>query len=144
MKNREVAKEFIGLTIKIKEFFRGQNKKRNDSNLTEQQFRTLLYLKKLEKPSLKDLSENAHVSNSSLCIMLNKMVDENLVVRESDTRDRRTTNYSLTTEGMEFLEDEMGKRLNILAYELGKLDEEKKEKFYEHLKGLNEIMNEFK
>ncbi|KAJ49974.1 DNA-binding MarR family transcriptional regulator [Clostridium tetanomorphum] len=144
MDNREVAKEFIGFLIKLKKYMRAEVSKSRSSNITEQQFRTLMNLKQSGKCTLKELSGRIHVSNSSLCIMLNKMVEEGIVQREIDDKDRRNTFYNLSNCGRKFLEKELDKKLLTMGDKIGNLSEEEKEKFIVYLKGIEEIIEKIK
>ena len=64
---------------------------------------------------LKNLSKELNVSTSSLCILLNKLVDQNYVYREEDRRDRRNTFYGITEIGEKIINDEM-KQISCLLY----------------------------
>ncbi|MCY6370125.1 MarR family winged helix-turn-helix transcriptional regulator [Clostridium ganghwense] len=146
MESREVSKQFINFIMSIRNFFKAQTNSNSTSNVTHQQFSTLMTVKHLNKAALKDLSKEIKVSKSSLCIMLNKMVDEGYVERETDPKDRRNTFYSLSSKGEEFLGIEVENRLYKLDKRIDRLSEERKEKFYECLveieKVLEEISNE--
>ena len=76
-------------------FIKNINKERNIENktLTERQFFVLLKIYKYKKMELKNLSKELNVSTSSLCILLNKLVDQNYVYRKEDSRDRRNTYF---------------------------------------------------
>lgn len=144
MNNREIAKEYIHLIMKIKKSMRMHMMEKGESCITEQQFRTLLSLKNMGKSALKELSRNVHVSTSSLCTMLNKLVDKDYVEREIDIKDRRNTYYSLTPAGQFFLNNELEKKLNLIESKIDKLDESKKKKFLVCLKELADILEEIK
>ncbi len=93
MDNTELSKELIKFMITMKKQTREYlNLNLNFTlKLTEQQFVTLFILKKNKKITLKKLSTYICVSTSSLCIMLTRMMEEELVYREVDERDRRNT-----------------------------------------------------
>ena len=55
---------------------------------------------------LKYLSNHLHVSTSSLCILLNKLVEKGYVYREEDKKDRRNTLYEITKEKSEILDEQ--------------------------------------
>ncbi|QNO15258.1 winged helix DNA-binding protein [Alkalicella caledoniensis] len=72
-------------------------------------------MKRLKKVSLKKLSEELSVSNSSLSIMLNKLVDDGWVHRAFDNTDRRSTFFSLTQKGNELIDAEVNQKLDVIA-----------------------------
>ena len=144
MDNKEISKELIRFLIKLKRFTRVNISKTDNSKVTEQQFRTLINLKELKKSTLKDLSSSIHVSSSSLCIMLNKMVDEGIVNREEDPKDRRNTFYSLTPGGLDLLDNEIEKKLEYIGEKVSKLSIEEKKRLIEYINGIGEIIEKIK
>ena len=88
---------------------------RNESRiLTERQFFALKKMAEIDKMELKNLSKVLHVSTSSLCILLNKLVEQEYVYREEDKKDRRNTFYGITEKGKEVLEREKADILKII------------------------------
>lgn len=144
MKTRIISNELISFVMKIRKFGRmySNTNKFDNCKLTEQQFRTFMCLKKLNKCTLKELSKSLKVSTSSLCIMLGKMYEEGYVDRETDIKDRRNTFYYLTEEGQKFLCDEIERRLGLLDKQIDKLTNEKKERLYSCVKEVEEIIEE--
>lgn len=90
---------------------------------TSKQFFTLEQLKKYEKIELKNLSKDLYVSTSSLCILLNKLVDLGYVFREDDPRDRRNTFYGITEKGKNVLIDEEERISSILVNNMSGFDD---------------------
>ena len=144
MDSRKVAIEIIEFVINIKSYMRSKTKCKECPTITEPQFRTLVNLEQSGKCGLKDLSEKIYVSSSSLCIMLNKLVEDNLVEREIDSKDRRNTFYSLSDNGKEFLSKEREKRLLQLQEGIERLSAEKRERLFKCIRELEEIFEEMK
>lgn len=140
METKALSKEFIKFMINMKKYIRSQLGLGNKPKLTEQQFITLFMLKKDEKIALKKLSSYTQVSTSSLCIMLNKMVNEDLVSREVDEIDRRNTFYGLTDKGVDLLDEETEKRLIYIGEKIDKLSLKEKDKLYNCIKDIQEII----
>ncbi len=90
MDNMELSKELIKFMITMKKQIKKYLNLNSTLKLTEQQFVTLFILKRI-KDNIKKLSTYICVSTSSLCIMLTRMMEEELVYREVDERDRRNT-----------------------------------------------------
>lgn len=147
MEIREISKEFVSFIIKLKKFARvelDKSQKKNCDNpmITMQQFRTMIVLKNAQKCALKDLSAKTHVSTSSLCIMLNKLCNDELAYREIDPNDRRNTFYSLTSKGIEVLDNELENKLSGLDKIINKLNKEKREILYKCIIEIEDIVDE--
>ncbi|CEO09420.1 MarR family transcriptional regulator [[Clostridium] sordellii] len=110
--------------------------------LTKKQFFTLVEIQKLGKIELKNLSRELYVSTSSLCILLNKLVELGYVYREEDASDRRNTFYGITTEGEEVANQEIEKFMQIINDKLDKLDLIKKKELEQSLQKTIDIMKE--
>lgn len=91
--------------------------------LTSKQFFTLEQIKKYDRIELKNLSKDLYVSTSSLCILLNKLVDLGYVFREEDSKDRRNTFYGITEEGKVVLEEEEDRISTILTHKMNGFDD---------------------
>jgi MarR family transcriptional regulator, organic hydroperoxide resistance regulator len=143
--NIEISKELLETTRKFhymaKSVINEYNKTMNPF-LTDKQFHALIYMQNSGKIELKNLSKLMNVSTSSLCILLNKLVDNGYVYREEDKKDRRNTFYDITDDGVKTLEVEKTNRFKILDDKVNKLSEDKKEKLHETLLNLKEIMDE--
>lgn len=144
MNNKESSKELLEFVILFNKLIREFHSQKYDSKYTQQQFRTLLYLEEMGKCPLKLLSKQIQVSTSSLCIMLNKLVDEELVYREIDQDDRRNTFYGLTEDGLNVLKDEKVLRTNKLNEIIDKIPEHDRKEFLEALTKVKHILKDFK
>lgn len=108
--------------------------------LTEKQFFALISLANHKKIELKNLSRELHVSTSSLCILLNKMVEQNYVYRQEDTRDRRNTFYGITEKGEEVIGSEIEKFVSITSEKLKLLDQENRDTLSNNLSDISSIV----
>ena len=141
MDNTELSKELIKFMITMKKQTREYLNLNFTLKLTEQQFVTLFILKKNKKTTLKKLSTYICVSTSSLCIMLTRMMEEELVYREVDERDRRNTFYSLTEKGINLIDKEIKGKVDNIEEKIMNLSLEQKEKLYEAIKDIEEIID---
>ncbi|MBU5300847.1 MarR family transcriptional regulator [Clostridium sporogenes] len=141
MDNTELSKELIKFMITMKKQTREYLNLNFTLKLTEQQFVTLFILKKNKKITLKKLSTYICVSTSSLCIMLTRMMEEDLVYREVDERDRRNTFYSLTEKGINLIDKEIKGKVDNIEEKIMNLSLEQKEKLYEAIKDIEEIID---
>lgn len=108
--------------------------------ITEQQFRTLVNLKRNDRISLKELGKTMMISSPSLCIMLNKLHEQGLVVRESGRNDRRNAYFRLSECGERLLGDEMKRRTQYVAARMEMLDAEDRDRLVECLDAVEVIM----
>lgn len=118
----------------IKNIIGSRNKKKH--MFTSKQFFTLEQMKKYDKIELKYLSKELYVSTSSLCILLNKMVENGFVFRAEDPRDRRNTLYGLTDLGRETLQKEEELVAESLVKNMGDFDQDFKDELEKGLKVL--------
>ena len=108
--------------------------------LTERQFFVLLKIYNCKKMELKNLSKELNVSTSSLCILLNKLVDQNYVYREEDRRDRRNTFYGITEIGEKIINDEIS---SILESKFMMLSVDERKIMIESLQNIKRIAKKF-
>lgn len=111
--------------------------------LTERQFFVLLKIYNCKKMELKNLSKELNVSTSSLCILLNKLVDQNYVYREEDRRDRRNTFYGITEIGEKIINDEMKQISSILESKFMMLSIDERKIMIESLQNIKRITKKF-
>lgn len=142
MVEKNLARELIQLMLVLEKSARTYCKElKEDLHFTEKQFRLVMLLNSRGKIKLKELSQMADISNSSICIMLNKMVDDGLVERETDTVDRRDTYYYLTDKGINVIEVEKEKRINKINLLIdSKLDEQDKEELLKSIVDMRTIV----
>ncbi|RDY24764.1 MarR family transcriptional regulator [Romboutsia maritimum] len=142
MENRDISVLMMKNMNYFHDFLKVINQDRYSKEriLTERQFFALISMREFKKIELKNLSKKLYVSTSSLCILLNKLVDQNYVYREEDSRDRRNTFYGITEYGEEVLKIEINKLVEILSSRIEVLNEEDKQIMYDSLKNIEPIM----
>ena len=75
----------------------------NENGVTPTQFYVLIYLYKQGSCKISELAEYMGVKPSAVTFMIDRLEQNNFVVREHDKKDRRVVNISLSTEGQEKL-----------------------------------------
>ncbi len=75
----------------------------DEFGVSEERFMVLYELELQPNTSLKDLARNLMVSSSSLSIMINSLVEQDLVERVTDPEDRRRVLLKLSSHGEEIL-----------------------------------------
>ena len=120
-----------------------KERSKNNKVFTERQFFVMIKIYKYKKIELKNLSKELNVSTSSLCILLNKMVEQGYVYRKEDTRDRRNTFYGITDFGEDTINIEMKKISSIIEKKFDILEEEDKKIMIESLKNIKNIAKKY-
>ncbi|HON14070.1 MAG TPA: MarR family transcriptional regulator, partial [Treponema sp.] len=134
-KDHDLAHRFLDFSINLKRLFRSVLVQ-SDRNLSEERYRSLLCLIKMEEAGLSELSERLSISASSLCIMLGKLEEEGLVERHRRSEDRRQVQYSCTAKGRERVIAAQEELLERLASQFQNLSADKRDRL---LKALNEM-----
>lgn len=144
MQDKEISKLLIKSMNNYQNLIKMTNSDRykNGKVLTKKQFFTLAEIQKRGKIELKNLSKELYVSTSSLCILLNKLVELGYVYREEDSNDRRNTFYGITAEGEIIVQQEIDKFMKIINDKIDKLDNQKKRELEESLQKTIDILNE--
>ncbi|MDK2563265.1 MarR family transcriptional regulator [Romboutsia sedimentorum] len=142
MENREISVLMMENMNHLSNLIKIVNDERNSSEkiLTERQFFALVSIRKHKKIELKNLSKDLYVSTSSLCILLNKLVEQEYVYREEDTKDRRNTFYCISEKGDRIVKAEIDKFLGIIGTKVNKLDINQKEKLFNCLSEVNPMI----
>lgn len=96
--DKRVARRFLEFFINLKQQFKS-SPNHGDQSLSEERYRSLLCLLRMEAAGLSELSERLSISASSLCIMLGKLEEEGLVERHRSKQDRRQVRYNCTEKG---------------------------------------------
>ncbi|HSQ88282.1 MarR family winged helix-turn-helix transcriptional regulator [Romboutsia sp.] len=132
MENREISELMMENINNFTNLVKIINDERYSAEkvLTERQFFTLVSIRKHKKIELKNLSKNLYVSNSSLCILLNKLVEQGYVYREEDPGDRRNTFYCITEKGDKIVKGEIDRLISIIGIKIDKLSVEQKERLF--------------
>lgn len=120
-----------------------KERSKNNKVFTERQFFVMIKIYKYKKIELKNLSKELNVSTSSLCILLNKMVEQGYVYRKEDSRDRRNTFYGITDFGEDTINIEMKKISSIIEKKFDILEEEDKKIMIESLKNIKNIAKKY-
>ncbi len=95
----------------------------SEMGITEERFMVMFELSLQQDSSLKDLAQSMMVSSSSLSVMINSLVEQDIVTRLPDPADRRRVLLRLGPRGEELLR---------------RAEEQLLEKFQEYLKSLPE------
>jgi DNA-binding MarR family transcriptional regulator len=99
-----VVRELLDIVPVIMGAIRGEMRSRRTADLTIPQFRAMLFIDRNPGCSLLAVAEHLGLTAPTVSKMVDKMVHNGVVKRESSTTDRRMIVLTLTTEGQPILE----------------------------------------
>ena len=88
---------------------------------------TLHHLRKDNPVGVSDLSHHLGVSSAAASQMLDRLVDEGLILRTEDPNDRRIKRISLTEQGRKILDESIDARLSWFKELQGRFSPEEEE-----------------
>lgn len=143
MDNKEISKLMIRHMNNLQNLIKTTDDERYKQGkvLTKKQFFALTEIQKHEQIELKNLSKVLYVSTSSLCILLNKLVEQDYVYRREDAKDRRNTFYGITEKGQDIINQEIEKFMDIISNKLNNIDKGKREILHRNLEKTEEIIS---
>ncbi|MBC7320741.1 MarR family transcriptional regulator [bacterium] len=112
-------------------------------NITPLQYRALKIIRD-KRPTMGDLCELLYLSSSTVTELVDRLEDNNLVVRVRSREDRRVVILEITEEGIALLEKIQGEKLEVLNKALNLLDEIERDEIREALIKLRKVLKEDK
>lgn len=110
-----------------------------DLNLTPPQYHVLKYLLTKGPTKVKELAEKMDVKPSAITVMIDRLVQNNYVVRHHDSDDRRVIYISVTDEGKRVLQTIKKRHKATLQRYLVHLDKQELEAFADTFEKLSEL-----
>jgi DNA-binding MarR family transcriptional regulator len=93
------AREVLDVVPLAMRAIRSQLRKHGAREISVPHFRTLTYLKRHEGTSLSDVAEHVGVSLPSMSVLIDGLVTQGLVIRQTHPEDRRRMTLALTDRG---------------------------------------------
>ncbi len=134
-----IAREVLDVIPLIMHVIRTEMRSQRSPDLTVPQFRALLFLSRSPGCSLFSLAEHLGLTSPTVCKMVDGLVLNNLVNRESSVADRRKVTLSLTARGRASLERARLGAQARLAGILSPLGQEEKYAIWQALKLLQPL-----
>jgi DNA-binding MarR family transcriptional regulator len=106
-------------------------------NITKQQFELLYKISTNNKKTMSYYSKEMLISKPNLTIIVDKLINEELIIRSFNPKDRRVIYLEITEKGSQYLNEYKNKIREEVIKKFSSLDEENVKKF-------NEIIEEFK
>ena len=130
----ELSREFDGKLTDIYRLLKKVTKEQlTEYDLTLPRFKILWEVKKIQPVSLGEVRENIHMANSTLSILVDKLVEDNFINRYRSSKDRRVVMVETTDRGKEVINSLIQTREDILKEALNQLEPDQKQQLLDLL-----------
>lgn len=96
----------------------------------------LMALSKNKQMTMTEISKQINVINSNLTPLVDKLIREGYLKRQTSKKDRRVVYISITTQGKQFVNQHKAYVIELLSERFDMLDEQQLEALEEHISGL--------
>ena len=110
-------------------------------DISPSHFHILVMLRETSKMAVSEIGKRLSISKPNMTPLIDKLVDEGMVERLPDSKDRRIINIALTSKGIEFMDAAKKQITNSLKSKLMSLSEEELEELSSSLKSINNILS---
>jgi len=111
-------------------------------SLNHPHFQIMAVLKKNGKLSISDVAKRLLISAPNMTKLLNKLIDEEMIERIPDKKDRRIINIDLTKKGEEYVENKFKQVQSSLKERLSTLPDGQLNKLNSSLENLRDVLME--
>jgi DNA-binding MarR family transcriptional regulator len=129
---------------KMNELIREVGKKMHDlhkdichNGLSSTSFHALKFIFEKKNPTMKELADQFGITPPSVTVLIEPLVEERYVLRDTDKHDRRVIRLSISEKGKQILKKTMQSAQKITSSILGQMDEEEVDNLYS---GLNHLL----
>ncbi len=137
-----IIQNFISIIPLFKKKLIHDNCGFNKSNLNHSHFQIMVTLKNKDKLPISEVAKKLVISTPNMTKLLNKLIEEDMIQRIPDEKDRRIINIKLTEKGDKYLEDKFEDVKLSLKNKFSTLPNDKLDKFNESLVTLKDVLNE--
>jgi DNA-binding MarR family transcriptional regulator len=123
----DCAKELLETVPFIMNIIRAEMRRYSAVNLSVPQFRVMTFINHHQGASLSAVAEHIGLTNPSMSVIVNILVERDLVLRKTAPHDRRRITLDLTEEGIRVLQESRRNTLMNLAGVLSSLSREDQE-----------------
>lgn len=142
IKLETTIQNFISIIPLFKKKLLHDNCKFNKGNLNHSHFQILAVLKKEGKLPISEVGKKLVISTPNMTKLLTKLIEEDMVERIPEEKDRRIININLTDKGHEYLDSQFAEIKSALKDKFSSLPSDKLDKFNDSLITLKEVLNE--
>ena len=112
-----------------------------DVDITPLHFEIMRALKDSGTLHVAEIGERLQIAKAQLTQLIDKLVDLNIVARETDIADRRTINITLTGQGKIVLEKHNNSLMRAMQENMSRLTDEELEDLSDSLRKLRDILS---
>lgn len=141
VKLEQIVRNFITIIPLFKKKLLHDNCKFDKGNLNHSHFQILAVLKKEGQQPISEVAKKLFISTPNMTKLLNKLIDEDMIERIPDEKDRRVININLTEKGNIFLENKFLEFESSLKNKFSPLSQDKLNKLNDSLITLKEVLN---
>ena len=121
---------------------RGHMREGRPAGLSVPQFRALVYLRRRPGTGLSEIAEHLGTSLPAASELISRLVRQELVIRETDPRERRRVRLTLAASGSAQLEEAERRTTDWLRALLGRLDPQRRRAVVDALGDLRALLEE--
>lgn len=137
----EAAKDFLNLMPLFKNKVFKPLEKSMSAALSHMQFHVLMQLHSKGTLTMSELASKMKISKQQLTPITDKLNELNYVERIHDDKDRRSVKISITQTGLDFLEENKKRVLEVVMTQLDTLSSEDFISFNEAIKTISQIVD---
>ena len=137
-----IIQNFISVIPLFKKKLIHENCGFDKNSLNHSHFQIMSVLKNNGKLPISEVAKQLFISTPNMTKLLNKLIDEDMIERIPDEKDRRIININLTEKGYKYLEDRYESIKSTLKNRLSSLPDDKLDKLNESLVTLKDVLSE--
>ena len=137
-----IIQNFISVIPLFKKKLIHENCGFDKNSLNHSHFQIMSVLKNNGKLPISEVAKQLFISTPNMTKLLNKLIDEDMIERIPDEKDRRIINIKLTEKGNNYLEDSFEDIKLSLKNKFSTLPNDKLDKLNESLVTLKDVLNE--
>jgi len=122
-------KKLVSLIFNSGRFMKDRFHGENESGFSILHIETMRFIEEMKTPSMKDVANHLHITPASASSLIDGIVEEKLLVRFEEKKDRRIVRIKLTTKGIRFLKLEFNKINGKMEAMFNKLNDSEVEYF---------------
>lgn len=110
-------------------------------NLPPSHIKVIFYLTKYNSPSISEIAKNLKISKPNMTPIIDKLIDENLVTRYSDSTDRRILRIELTPKAKNLLHHIYESARSVISDKISSLSDDDLNRLEKSLNNIIDIFN---
>jgi len=111
-----------------------------DAGITPHHFEIIRLLEKEGKLHVTEIGDRLQIARAQMTKLIDKLVDLELVERQTDVADRRTCTITLSTRGKAVLEEHRASIMNAIRETMGQLSDEDLQDLSDTLRKLQDTL----